>query len=264
MKKTKILVPALAVLALGVAASVSGTFAWFTVTANTAAKSLNDATHTITSAIYNAGQVTFKVTCTFDSPSGLDLTNDYGLNYYINGDENTLDVSKTNLSGTDLKPGSDYVKLTVALSASVAEGSISNALNAYGAADDVLSVDFSASGTGSTYIKYSGVNAAVPTQATISTTQESGYVTCGATSTGATYYRSNTATWAGVAKSANKYSLLGSYSNSAEQTLSLGSWVYYVGLKGEDDVNQDELLGKVLTFTPTLISNDESVVKFGN
>ena len=67
MKKTKILVPALAVLALGMAASVTGTVAWYTADAN-AKVNANTATGNLTTAsssvVANSYSVNFTVTPT--------------------------------------------------------------------------------------------------------------------------------------------------------------------------------------------------------
>lgn len=59
MKKTKILIPALAVLALGMAASVTGTVAWYTadsnakINVNTASGNIGSTTSTITAGVYS-------------------------------------------------------------------------------------------------------------------------------------------------------------------------------------------------------------------
>lgn len=260
MKKTKILVPALAVLALGVAASVSGTFAWFTTTAATAKKSTTNGTETIVANTYSNGAVTFTLSCAFDTTSGLDLTDDYGLTYYYNGSVKTLDVAKTNLSGTALTAGSDYVKLTVTLAAQVESGSVANGLNSYGAISNALSASFSVTGDAAAIVKYSAVgtnaNPSLPTQAAISTTSGTN---CGTTSTGETYYYDNSSTtWANVTPSANSYSLTGAYANSSATSITLATWVYYVGLSGADS-DQSDFANTDLSFVPSLTSNSDKI-----
>lgn len=86
MKKTKILVPALAVLALGMAASVTGTVAWYSAsTANRYTNLVGTGSVTVADAETEIGNVYFIVTKSETAVTKLLMTNRCGRTYYRSG-----------------------------------------------------------------------------------------------------------------------------------------------------------------------------------
>ena len=105
MKKTKILVPAIAVLALGLAATTTATVAWFSAasTAQLVDKS-GSAEISVQSSVYSAGSYWMKATATL-SPTTVDYTDKNGNCWVIvNGYLRTAEAR-----------GSKYSTLTIAV-----------------------------------------------------------------------------------------------------------------------------------------------------
>lgn len=90
MKKSKILVPAIALLALGVAGSATGTVAWFTASAAT--KSVQADTASIVAQAGVTSTDAFKVTAVLSESAynGVYLTNDTGQTKLIVGSSNVV------------------------------------------------------------------------------------------------------------------------------------------------------------------------------
>ena len=87
MKKTKILVPALSVLALGMAASVTGTVAWYSTSeANKHAVNAATSAMSVASVTSELGDIYFNVSPTSGYATSLIMTNRAGRTYYRTGD----------------------------------------------------------------------------------------------------------------------------------------------------------------------------------
>ena len=245
-KSTKILVPALAVLALGMAASVTGTVAWYSVGAASTTKNvavtgaLNSATNE-----YSAGSITFKLAATVTNGTEVILTDDYGMTYYTSGSTNYLDVTKIG----SFSQGSQYALLTLSLTAEVASGhSVSEALN--GLVGGTLTSNFTVSGTQNSGFKCTAVavnsDPTAPTQAASANSETSGYTEKVYTSSGSSkWVDERTATWANVAHSDQVYTVVAS--SVTGNVATLATYKYFVGLDGTVITDSTEL-----TITPTL------------
>ncbi len=106
MKKTKILVPAIAVLALGIAASTTATVAWYTATATAAVNNASPVTGTLTTAASTqdmAGSFTITPSAIGDK-SDIALTDANGKTYVSvsdgQGGYTAYEASGTNLYAT--------------------------------------------------------------------------------------------------------------------------------------------------------------------
>ncbi len=223
MKKSKILVPAIALLALGVAGSTVGTVAWFQATAASTSVAADTANVETISGVTNtdAFEVTAVLTGSLDN---IYLTNDAG--------ETKLIVNNENVVVTPSE-GTGYKTLTV------------NAKVDYTGSGSPVSADYVLSAWKET-VKASGINFTV--------TDTSTGLGAGA---GLKFWTAApTSSWAGEASVsvnctkpvATAVTFTGSgnaYSADIECNLAV-----YVGVKGVDDLVQESTDAYQLTVTP--------------